>query len=52
LVLMAWIYYTSQIIFIGAKFTKIYSQAIGEPIKFESRRKVFKKSTNNQNQVK
>jgi membrane protein len=52
LVLMAWIYYTSQIIFIGAKFTKIYSQAIGEPIKFESRRKVFKKSNNNQNQVK
>lgn len=43
LVLMAWIYYTSQIIFIGAKFTKIYSQAIGEPIKFESRRKVFKR---------
>ncbi len=38
LVLMAWIYYSSQIIFIGAKFTKIYSQAIGFPIRFESRR--------------
>lgn len=43
LVLMAWIYYTSQIIFIGAKFTKIYSIAIGHTIRFESRRKIKRK---------
>lgn len=32
LVILVWMYYTSQIIFLGAKFTKVYADLIGEPI--------------------
>lgn len=33
LVILAWIFYTGQIIFLGAKFVKIYSSMIGDPVK-------------------
>ncbi len=33
LVILVWMYYTSQIIFLGAKFTKVYAGLIGTPIK-------------------
>lgn len=39
LVLLVWMYYTSQIIFIGAKFTKVYAEELGTPIQFKGRRK-------------
>jgi len=32
LVLLTWMYYSSQIIFFGAKFTAVYAKTIGEPI--------------------
>jgi len=32
LILLAWVYYTSQIIFFGAKFTAVYAKIIGRPI--------------------
>ncbi len=32
LVILVWMYYTSQIIFLGAKFTKVYGDLIGMPI--------------------
>ncbi len=32
LILLAWVYYTSQIIFFGAKFTAVYSKILGRPI--------------------
>jgi membrane protein len=32
LVLLAWIYYSAQIIFLGAKITKVYARMIGRPI--------------------
>jgi uncharacterized BrkB/YihY/UPF0761 family membrane protein len=32
-------YYTSQIIFIGAKFTKVYAADLGTPILFKGRKK-------------
>lgn len=35
LIFLAWMYYTSQIIFLGAKFIKVYSDIIGRPIVFE-----------------
>lgn len=35
LIFLAWMYYTSQIIFLGAKFVKVYSELIGRPIVFE-----------------
>jgi membrane protein len=35
LIFLAWMYYTSQIIFLGAKFVKVYSELIGRPIFFE-----------------
>lgn len=35
LIFLAWMYYTSQIIFLGAKFIKVYSELIGRPIVFE-----------------
>jgi len=38
LVLLAWMYYTSQIIFIGAKFTKVYALFVGKPIRFHGRK--------------
>lgn len=34
LVLLAWMYYSSQIIFLGAKFTKVYAVKVGHPIAF------------------
>lgn len=33
LVILVWMYYTSQIIFLGAKFTKVYADMIHQPIK-------------------
>lgn len=38
LILLAWMYYSSQIIFLGAKFTKVYAKKVGKPIVFQSRR--------------
>jgi len=35
LIFLAWMYYSSQIIFLGAKFIKVYSELIGRPITFE-----------------
>ena len=35
LIFLAWMYYSSQIIFLGAKFIKVYSELIGRPIIFE-----------------
>ena len=35
LIFLAWMYYSSQIIFLGAKFIKVYSELIGKPITFE-----------------
>lgn len=35
LIFLAWMYYSSQIIFLGAKFVKVYSDMIGRPITFE-----------------
>jgi membrane protein len=34
-VLLAWVYYSSQIIFFGAKFTSVYARKIGKPISFK-----------------
>lgn len=31
-VILAWIFYTSQILFLGAKFVKVYSEAAGIPV--------------------
>lgn len=33
LVILAWMYYSSQIIFLGAKFTAVYARVMGEPIR-------------------
>lgn len=38
LVILLWMYYTSQIIFLGAKFTKVTAIFAGEPIKFKGRK--------------
>ncbi|AEA45552.1 YihY/virulence factor BrkB family protein [Fluviicola taffensis] len=38
LIFLAWMYYSSQIIFLGAKFVKVYSEVIGRPITFEVHR--------------
>ncbi|MNU78779.1 ribonuclease BN [compost metagenome] len=35
LIFLAWMYYSSQIIFLGAKFVKVYSDLVGRPITFE-----------------
>lgn len=43
LVLLAWMYYTSQIIFLGAKFTKVYANFVGKPIHFQGRKVSTKK---------
>lgn len=32
LIVLAWVYYTSQIIFFGAKFTAVYAKILGRPI--------------------
>ena len=34
-ILLAWVYYSSQIIFFGAKFTAVYARKIGQPIHFK-----------------
>ena len=34
-IILAWIYYSSQIIFFGAKFTAIYARKVGRPIHFK-----------------
>lgn len=36
LILLAWMYYSSQIIFLGAKFTKVYAIKVGRPIVFQT----------------
>ncbi|MDR0801974.1 YihY/virulence factor BrkB family protein [Fluviicola sp.] len=38
LIFLAWMYYSSQIIFLGAKFVKVYSEMVGRPITFEVHR--------------
>lgn len=38
LIILAWMYYSSQIIFLGAKFIKVYSDMIGKSISFEVHR--------------
>jgi membrane protein len=38
LVILAWMYYSSQIIFLGAKYIKIYAATIGKPIAFTQRK--------------
>lgn len=38
LVMLAWMYYSSQMIFIGAKFTKVYADKVGNPIVFKPRK--------------
>lgn len=37
LVLLLWMYYSSQIIFLGAKFVKVYATEVGEPVVFTTR---------------
>jgi len=37
LVILAWVYYSSQIIFFGAKYTSVYANKIGEPIRLRKR---------------
>lgn len=37
LILLAWMYYSSQIIFFGAKFTKVYADMIGQKIVFKAK---------------
>jgi membrane protein len=34
-IILAWIYYSSQIIFFGAKFTAVYARKVGRPIHFK-----------------
>lgn len=34
-ILLAWVYYSSQIIFFGAKFTAVYAKKVGKPIRFK-----------------
>jgi membrane protein len=34
-IILAWVYYSSQIIFFGAKFTAVYAKRIGKPIQFQ-----------------
>ncbi len=42
LVLLGYMYYSSQMIFIGAKFTAVYARMVGEPIQIKkSKRKEF-----------
>ncbi len=46
LVVLSWMYYTSQIIFLGAKFTKIYALKLGQPIEFKARKFTLRKFFN------
>lgn len=34
-VLLAWVYYSAQIIFFGAKFTAVYAEKVGQPIRIK-----------------
>lgn len=34
-ILLAWVYYSSQIIFFGAKFIAVYAKKVGKPIRFK-----------------
>jgi membrane protein len=34
-ILLAWVYYSSQIIFFGAKFIAVYARKVGKPIRFQ-----------------
>ena len=36
LILLTWVYYTSQIIFFGAKFTMLYAKMVGQPLQVTS----------------
>lgn len=45
LVILAWMYYSSQIIFLGAKYIKIYALTIGKPIAFTQRKIKRRKKT-------
>jgi membrane protein len=38
-ILLAYVYYSSQIIFFGAKFNAVYARAVGKPIRLKTRRK-------------
>lgn len=38
LVMLAWMYYSSQIIFLGAKYIKVYAVKVGRPILFAPKR--------------
>jgi len=38
-ILLAYVYYSSQIIFYGAKFNAVYARAVGKPIRLKSRRR-------------
>ena len=38
LIILAWVYYSSQIIFLGAKYVKVYSDMVGKSISFEVHR--------------
>ena len=34
-IMLAWVYYSSQIIFFGAKFIAVYARKVGKPIQFK-----------------
>jgi membrane protein len=38
LVMLAWMYYSSQIIFLGAKYIKVYAVKVGRPVLFAPKR--------------
>lgn len=38
-ILLAWVYYSAQIIFFGAKFITVYARAVGKPIRLKFRTK-------------
>ena len=35
LVIMVWVFYSSIVIFFGAKYTAVYAERVGEPIIFK-----------------
>lgn len=45
LIILVWMYYSSQIIFLGAKFVKVYADMVGKTIIFTPRSYDFKKLT-------
>ncbi|WP_066378845.1 MULTISPECIES: YihY/virulence factor BrkB family protein [unclassified Anabaena] len=44
-VILAWVYYTAQILFFGAEFTQVYARKYGKPI-VPSRRAISRNQTN------